>query len=126
MSDPASPTPHGAKHYLAGTHRIMDPDATLASVLPHAPRMGITRIAVLTGLDVIGIPVVAAVRPNSRSIAVHQGKGVTLSAAKASADHGGGRDLARRNNRVAVAAGLVRRAGAGGGGSDAAATLRRP
>jgi ribosomal protein S12 methylthiotransferase accessory factor len=47
--------------------------------------MGITRIAVLTGLDVLGIPVAAAVRPNSRSIAVHQGKGVTLSAAKASA-----------------------------------------
>jgi YcaO-like protein with predicted kinase domain len=85
MSDPASPAPHGAKCYLTGTHRIIDPDTTLASVLPHAPRMGITRIAVLTGLDVLGIPVVAAVRPNSRSIAVHQGKGVTLSAAKASA-----------------------------------------
>ena len=42
-------------------------------------------MAVLTGLDVLGIPVAAAVRPNSRSIAVHQGKGVTLSAAKASA-----------------------------------------
>jgi ribosomal protein S12 methylthiotransferase accessory factor len=47
--------------------------------------MGITRIAVLTGLDVLGVPVVAATRPNSRSIAVHQGKGVTLDAAKASA-----------------------------------------
>ena len=47
--------------------------------------MGITRVAVLTGLDVIGIPVAAAVRPNSRSVAVHQGKGVTLDAAKASA-----------------------------------------
>ena len=59
--------------------------ATLARVLPMAPRMGITRFAVLTGLDVLGIPVVAATRPNSRSIAVHQGKGVTLAAAKASA-----------------------------------------
>ena len=63
----------------------VDPEATLARVLPLAPRMGITRVAVLTGLDVIGIPVAAAVRPNSRSIAVHQGKGVTLAAAKASA-----------------------------------------
>ena len=53
--------------------------------MPLAARMGITRIAVLTGLDSIGIPVVAAVRPNSRSIAVHQGKGATLAAAKASA-----------------------------------------
>jgi YcaO-like protein with predicted kinase domain len=75
----------GPKRYLTGTHRIRDPDATLASVLPSASRMGITRIAVLTGLDTLGIPVAAAVRPNSRSIAVHQGKGVTLAAAKASA-----------------------------------------
>lgn len=64
---------------------MVDPAATLARVLPLAPRMGITRVAVLTGLDVLKIPVVAAVRPNSRSIAVHQGKGVTLDAAKASA-----------------------------------------
>jgi YcaO-like protein with predicted kinase domain len=82
MSDPAA---DGAKHYLAGTHRIRDPAATLASVLPFARHMGITRVAVLTGLDVIGVPVVAAIRPNSRSIAVHQGKGVSLAAAKASA-----------------------------------------
>jgi ribosomal protein S12 methylthiotransferase accessory factor len=59
--------------------------ATLARVLPLAPRMGITRVAVLTGLDVLGIPVAAATRPNSRSIAVHQGKGISLAAAKASA-----------------------------------------
>lgn len=50
-----------------------------------ARAMGITRLAVLTGLDVLGIPVAAVTRPNSRSIAVHQGKGVTLAAAKASA-----------------------------------------
>jgi ribosomal protein S12 methylthiotransferase accessory factor len=64
---------------------VVDPAATLARVLPLASRMGITRVAVLTGLDVLGIPVVAAMRPNSRSIAVHQGKGVSLAAAKASA-----------------------------------------
>jgi len=78
-------TGDGTKRYRAGTHRVVDPAATLARVLPMAPRMGITRIAVLTGLDVLGIPVVAATRPNSRAIAVHQGKGVTLEAAKASA-----------------------------------------
>jgi YcaO-like protein with predicted kinase domain len=75
----------GEKQFRAGTHRVVDPATTLARVLPLAPRMGITRVAVLTGLDVLGIPVVAAMRPNSRSIAVHQGKGVTLDAAKASA-----------------------------------------
>jgi len=49
------------------------------------PRFGITRVGVLTGLDSIGIPVAGAYRPNSRSIAVHQGKGRTLAAAKVSA-----------------------------------------
>lgn len=78
-------TKDGAKRFRAGTHRIVDPATTLARVLPLAPDMGITRVAVLTGLDVLGIPVAAATRPNSRSIAVHQGKGVTLAAAKASA-----------------------------------------
>jgi len=54
----------GAKRYRDGTHRLADPDTTLARVMPLAARMGITRVAVLTGLDVIGIPVVAAYRPN--------------------------------------------------------------
>ncbi len=48
-------------------------------------RMGITRIANVTGLDRIGIPVVMVTRPNSRSVAVSQGKGIDLDAAKASA-----------------------------------------
>lgn len=73
------------KQFHQGTHRIVDPETTLARVLPLAQRMGVTRLAVLTGLDVTGIPVAAAVRPNSRSVAVHQGKGATLAAAKASA-----------------------------------------
>ena len=47
--------------------------------------MGITRLANITGLDRIGLPVVLACRPNSRSLSVSQGKGVTLDAAKASA-----------------------------------------
>jgi ribosomal protein S12 methylthiotransferase accessory factor len=46
--------------------------------------MGVTRVAVITGLDVIGIPVVMVCRPNSRSLSVAQGKGVDLAAAKAS------------------------------------------
>ena len=46
--------------------------------------MGITRVANVTGLDTIGLPVVMVCRPNSRSIAVSQGKGLTLPAAKAS------------------------------------------
>ena len=73
------------KYFRDGTHRVVAPEATLARVLPLSERMGVTRIAVLTGLDTIGIPVAAAVRPNSRSVAQHQGKGATLAAAKASA-----------------------------------------
>jgi YcaO-like protein with predicted kinase domain len=47
--------------------------------------MGITRLGNLTGLDRIGIPVTVAVRPNSRSVSVSQGKGVDLPQALASA-----------------------------------------
>jgi ribosomal protein S12 methylthiotransferase accessory factor len=46
--------------------------------------MGITRVADITGLDTIGVPVVMVCRPNSRSLAVSQGKGVSLATAKAS------------------------------------------
>lgn len=84
MIDPAAEA-DGAKRYRAGTHRVVDPEATLARVMPLAGAMGITRVAMLTGLDTVGVPVAAATRPNSRSIAVHQGKGVSVAAAKASA-----------------------------------------
>lgn len=47
--------------------------------------MGITRLASTTGLDRVGIPVCAAVRPNSRSVSVAQGKGATVEAAAVSA-----------------------------------------
>jgi YcaO-like protein with predicted kinase domain len=52
---------------------------------PLLPAMGITRIADVTGLDCIGIPVAFCCRPNSRALAVSQGKGLDLAAAKASA-----------------------------------------
>jgi YcaO-like protein with predicted kinase domain len=74
-----------AKHFRRGTHRSADPDETLARVRPHMARMGITRLGNITGLDRIGIPVAIAVRPNSRSVSVSQGKGLELSQAMASA-----------------------------------------
>ena len=46
--------------------------------------MGVTRVANVTGLDRIGVPVVMVCRPNARSIAVSQGKGLDLDSAKAS------------------------------------------
>ncbi len=81
MNEPSHPHP---VTYRIGTHRIQDPEETLARVMPHMPAMGITRIADVTGLDTIDIPVVMVCRPNSRSVSVSQGKGSTLAAARAS------------------------------------------
>jgi YcaO-like protein with predicted kinase domain len=73
------------KAYTAGTHRTVTPEATLARWRPLLPRLGITRLADVTGLDTLGIPVIQAIRPNSRSLAVSQGKGLTHAAAQCSA-----------------------------------------
>ncbi len=69
---------------LGGAHRLVPAEETVERVRPLYDRLGITRVANVTGLDWIGIPVVAVYRPNARSLAVSQGKGVTLAAAKAS------------------------------------------
>jgi ribosomal protein S12 methylthiotransferase accessory factor len=74
----------GFKAYRRGSHRTVDPATTLARLQPHLAGMGITRIANVTGLDRIGVPVVMVCRPNSRSIAVSQGKGLDLDAARVS------------------------------------------
>lgn len=79
IDDPAS------KLYRHGTHRLVAPAETIARVYRLAPAMGITRLANVTGLDSVGIPVVMACRPNARSVSVSQGKGLDLAAAKASA-----------------------------------------
>jgi ribosomal protein S12 methylthiotransferase accessory factor len=73
-----------ATRYWAGTHRLVSPAETLSTVQPYFPVMGITRVADITGLDTIGIPVVAVCRPNSRSVVVSLGKGLDLTTAKAS------------------------------------------
>lgn len=73
------------KRLDAGTHRSRTPAETLARIDPLMAQFGITRVANVTGLDRVGIPVALAIRPNSRAIAVSQGKGRTLDAAKASA-----------------------------------------
>jgi YcaO-like protein with predicted kinase domain len=68
-----------------GTHRTATLEATWRRFAPAARRAGITRIAELTGLDTIGIPVFAAVRPMGRSLSTQQGKGLTPLAARVSA-----------------------------------------
>lgn len=76
----APPVARAAYHDRART-----PAETVACVRPHFGALGITRIARQTGLDRVGIPCFAAIRPNSRSIASNQGKGVDDDAARASA-----------------------------------------
>jgi YcaO-like protein with predicted kinase domain len=70
---------------LGGTFRARDPASTLAWVRPLLPRFGITRVANVTGLDRIGIPVWMCIRPNGRSLSVSQGKGLSHELAQASA-----------------------------------------
>src|SRR6478672_5584837 len=73
-----------AKVLRQGTHRSESLDHTLRQALRLSPVMGITRVANVTGLDSVGIPVVMVCRPNSRSVAVSQGKGIDLESARAS------------------------------------------
>ena len=82
MSSPQQPEDAGHKGEL---HRARPAAETLARIEAEKHRFGITRIAVVTGLDRIGIPVALATRPNSRSVAVSQGKGLDPPSAKVSA-----------------------------------------
>ncbi|MBB5868817.1 ribosomal protein S12 methylthiotransferase accessory factor [Allocatelliglobosispora scoriae] len=77
--------PDVVKAYRDGTDRAISPAETLERITPHLPAMGISRVADVTGLDHLGVPVFMAVRPNSRGLTVAQGKGLTTEAAKVSA-----------------------------------------
>ncbi|TDO99946.1 YcaO-like family protein [Marinomonas balearica] len=78
-------TPSSPKSFLSGTHRTVTPAQTLEKITPLFSKMGITRLANVTGLDYIGIPVFTACRPNAKAISVSQGKGISNDAAMASA-----------------------------------------
>ena len=78
---PAAP---GRKGFRDGAHRLVPPEETVARARRLMAPLGITRVANVTGLDTLGIPVVMVVRPNARSLSVAQGKGLTLMAARAS------------------------------------------
>lgn len=69
---------------LPGARRSRSPAETLALLSPHLERLGITRIANVTGLDRIGVDVFMVVRPNGRGLAVSQGKGLDPISAKVS------------------------------------------
>lgn len=73
------------KVFRDGTDRAVAPAETLRRITPHLASMGITRVADVTGLDHIGVPVFMAIRPNSRGLTVAQGKGLSTEAAQVSA-----------------------------------------
>ncbi|HEX9619908.1 MAG TPA: hypothetical protein VF989_07230, partial [Polyangiaceae bacterium] len=61
---------------------VENAEELLARLRPSMRVAGITRIANITGLDNVGIPVTLVHRPNSRSLSVSQGKGVSPLLAK--------------------------------------------
>jgi thioglycine synthase len=67
------------KLYTKDTHRVVPPEETLKRVEKLLPDIGVTRVAEISGLDRIGIPVYSAIRPGSRqgAISVYAGKGAT-------------------------------------------------
>ncbi|TVV75377.1 YcaO-like family protein [Sphingomonas solaris] len=54
-------------------------------IAPLAKAIGVTRLADVTGLDRIGLPVFQAIRPRALSLSVSQGKGLSRDAARVSA-----------------------------------------
>jgi len=74
-----------AKRFRDGSHRVCPPEETWERIAPLLPQAGITRLADVTRLDVVGLPVWQAVRPGSRNLSVSQGKGATPAAARVSA-----------------------------------------
>jgi ribosomal protein S12 methylthiotransferase accessory factor len=72
-------TPYAAKkHFFEGTHRILSPEETWEKIRSLAPKIGVTRVANITGLDRIGIPVTASIRPEAIVLTTSSGKGLTL------------------------------------------------
>ena len=73
--------------YLEGTQRVLDPEVTLENTSKLLPKIGVTRIANITDLDRVGIPVFSAIRPSAApgAISVYSGKGSTETNARISA-----------------------------------------
>ncbi|MGC9517193.1 MAG: YcaO-related McrA-glycine thioamidation protein [Methanomicrobiales archaeon] len=73
--------------YFGCTHRSIAPKETIKKVESKLKAAGITRIAEITHLDRLGIPVYSAIRPSAEegAVSIYAGKGATKSQAKASA-----------------------------------------
>ncbi|MGA2676723.1 MAG: YcaO-related McrA-glycine thioamidation protein [Methanobacterium sp.] len=74
-------------NYFGCTHRSIPPKQTIKNVEGKLRKVGVTRIAEITHLDRLGIPIYSAIRPGAAegAISIYAGKGATKSQAKASA-----------------------------------------
>lgn len=75
------------KGYMADTHRVRPPEDTLRRVKEVTGKAGITRVADITGLDRLGIPIFTSIRPGAQegAVTVYTGKGCTPQEAEVSA-----------------------------------------
>jgi len=75
------------KGYSNETQRAVPLEETLARIEPKVPAAGITRVADITNLDRIGIPVFSCIRPTAEdgAITVYNGKGATIKESRISA-----------------------------------------
>ncbi|MBN2109770.1 MAG: YcaO-related McrA-glycine thioamidation protein [Methanosarcinaceae archaeon] len=73
--------------YIEGTQRVFDEKATLEKARASLKQVGVTRIAGITDLDRLGIPVFSTIRPSAAegAISVYSGKGSTEDQARISA-----------------------------------------
>jgi ribosomal protein S12 methylthiotransferase accessory factor len=73
--------------YLEGTQRVYDEVTTLEKTKDQVKKIGVTRIADITNLDRLGIPIFSAIRPSAAkgAISIYSGKGSTEQRARISA-----------------------------------------
>lgn len=73
--------------YFKGTHRVIAPEKTIENNEDKLKTAGITRIADITDLDRIGLPIYTAIRPTAEdgAVSIYGGKGITKDHARASA-----------------------------------------
>ena len=64
--------------YFKGTHRVIAPEKTIENNEDKLKTAGITRIADITDLDRIGLPIYTAIRPTAEdgAVSIYGGKGI--------------------------------------------------
>jgi ribosomal protein S12 methylthiotransferase accessory factor len=84
VTSPSERVPPAGVHTETAT-RSEDPTAMRSRLAPRLARFGVTRVACVSGLDRIGLPVFVAARPQARTLATTSSKGLTRDASWVSA-----------------------------------------